>query len=100
MCMYRNFLLDRGFWASPRKADGNQPKVYMKHDSTIGGIYAYLQHRGVKIVVDEESRFFNNFDRLEEYLEQLYLNSKNPSNQSSNFYRILNRRDTSKLLRQ
>ena len=71
----------------------------MKHDEYIGGIYAYLQHRGVKIVANNESRFFNNFDRLEEYLEQLYMRARSIENTEDSFYQILNRREKSNFLR-
>jgi len=97
--MYKNFLLQHDFWPSTGQTDDGQPKTYMKHDEMIGGIYAYLQHRGVKIVANNESRFFNNFDKLEDYLDKLYLKARSSTNKTSSFMQILNRRDRSKVLR-
>ncbi len=94
--MYRKYLLKRDFWAVPKK-NGDEPNCYVKHDVAIGGIYAYLRHRGVKITVNGESRFFNNFNDLESYLDQLRLSTRNDT---SEFMAIINRRSTTKLLRQ
>ncbi len=94
--MYRKYLLKRDFWAVPKK-NGDEPNCYVKHDVQIGGIYAYLRHRGVKITVNGESRFFNNFNDLESYLDQLRLSTRNDT---SEFMAIINRRSTTKLLRQ
>jgi hypothetical protein len=88
--MYRKYLLKKNFWRSNN--------AYVKHDLRAGGIYAYVQPSGVKIVTSNETRFFNNFDELDLFLDKLCLStSRNESNQ---FMQVLNRRNTSKTLRQ
>ncbi len=95
MSMYRNYLLKREFWAQPRN-DGEKPTCYVKHDVRTGGIYAFLKYRGVRIRVNNEERFFNNFDDLDQFLDRLHMNSREDT---SEFMQILNRRTTSKTLR-
>lgn len=96
MCsMYRKYLLKRHFWAQPRK--GGEPQCYVKHDVRTGGVYAYLQHRGVRIVTEGDQRSFNNFDELDEYLDKLSVSTRDDTSQ---FLSILNRRTTTKMLRQ
>ena len=94
--MFRRFLLKNDFWAQPRR-DGQKPTCYVKHSVKVGGIYAFLQPKGVKLRVDDDERYFNNFDDLEGYLERLNLNAKDTSNE---FMHIINRRTTTKALRQ
>ncbi|MCF2140296.1 MAG: hypothetical protein K9W44_09610 [Candidatus Lokiarchaeota archaeon] len=97
MCsMYRKYLLKRDFWAVPKK-NGEEPNCYVKHDVNIGGIYAYLKHRGVKITVQGETRYFNNFTDLDQFLDQLKLSTRA---ENSEFMAIINRRTTTKYLRQ
>ena len=96
MSMYRKYLLKRNFWAVPRK-DGQDPNCYVKHDVKVGGIYAYIQNRGVKIVADNKEKMFNNFNDLDLYLDRLVIYKDNAN---SDFLAILNRRSTTKLLRQ
>jgi len=97
MCsMYRKYLLKRDFWAVPKK-NGEEPNCYVKHDVHVGGIYAYLKHRGVKISVQGETRYFNNFSDLDQFLDQLKISTRS---ENSEFMAILNRRTTTKLLRQ
>ena len=95
MSMFRGYLLKKEFWASPRK-DGEKPTCYVKHDVRTGGVYAFLKNRGVEIRVNNEDRFFNNFDELDSYLDRLHLSTRDGS---SEFMQILNRRSTSKTLR-
>lgn len=95
MSMYRSYLLKREFWAQPRN-DGEKPTCYVKHDVRTGGIYAYLRNRGVKIRVNDEERYFNNFDELDRYLDRLNVSTREDT---SEFMQILNRRSTSKTLR-
>lgn len=90
MSMYRNFLLKNDFWAKK----GNGKTVYMKHDISIGGIYAYLENRGVKLVVRGKSYFFDNFDNLDSFMNSLAAASTQDS-----FSRIIRRRNTEKSLR-
>jgi len=96
MSMYRKYLLKRDFWAVPRK-DGREPNCYVKHDIKVGGIYAFIQNRGVRIVADNTEKNFNNFNDLDLYLNRLVIFK---DNSNSDFLAILNRRNTTKLLRQ
>ncbi len=97
MSMYRKYLLKRNFWAVPRK-DGKEPNCYVKHDIKVGGIYAFIQHRGCRIVANNKETTFNNFNDLDLYLDRLVIFKSNSEN--SDFLTILNRRNTTKLLRQ
>ncbi|MHA1195653.1 MAG: hypothetical protein ACTSRH_06530 [Promethearchaeota archaeon] len=97
MSMYRSYLLKNQFWAKKgnEKNNNSQEKVFIKHDSEIGGIYAIINpndKRGVKIIVNGKEHWFNNFDRLDAFLNQLKQNE-------SNILRILKRRNMSKHLR-
>ncbi|MHA1646490.1 MAG: hypothetical protein ACTSVU_05845 [Promethearchaeota archaeon] len=96
MSMYRRFLQKRHFSAQTR-SNGTEPNCYFKHDVRTGGIYAKLQHRGVSISTKQKTQFFDNFDDLERYLDQLYLSTRDDS---SEFLQILNRRSNAKRLRQ
>ena len=96
MSMFKKYLLKKQFWAQPQK-NGQDPTCYVKHDVKTGGVYAYLQNRGVKIIAENKSRFFNNFNDLDEYLDKLSLSTREDT---SEFMAILNRRTTSKMLRQ
>ncbi|UYP44119.1 hypothetical protein NEF87_000404 [Candidatus Lokiarchaeum ossiferum] len=95
MSMYRKYLLKKNFWAQPKK-DGSDPSCYVKHDIRTGGIYAYVQHRGVKIVADNKSKEFSNFNELDQYLDQLSMSTREDTTQ---FMQVLNRRNSSKMLR-
>ena len=88
--MYRSYLLKNDFWA--KKGKGRT--VYMKLDISIGGIYAYLENRGVKLVVKGKSYFFDNFDNLDSFLNRLAATSTQDS-----FSRIIRRRNTENVLR-
>ena len=96
MSMYRKYLLKRHFWAQPRK-QGGEPQCYVKHDVNTGGVYAYIQHRGVRIVTEGDQRNFSNFNELDEYLDKLSVSTRDDTSQ---FLSILNRRTTTKMLRQ
>ncbi len=97
MSMYRSYLLKNQFWAKKgnEKSDSTETdKIFIKHDSEIGGIYAVInaEHKGVKIVVNGEEHWFNNFDKLDSFLSRL--------KQSENdFIKILRRKDMSSQLR-
>ena len=97
MSMYRSFLLKNNFWAKKgNEKDGKfeGEKVFIKHDSEVGGIYAIIntERRGVKIIVNGEEHWFNNFDKLDSFLGRL--------KQSENdFIKILRRKNLSKKLR-
>ncbi len=88
MSMYKKYLLKKQFWRSGA--------CYVRHDERMGGVYAYLQNNGVKIVANNESRLFSNFNDLDSYLDSLNVPSRN---ENAQFMQILNRRNTSKLLR-
>jgi hypothetical protein len=94
MSMYRKYLLKRNFWAVTRKNGLNN--CYVKHDISVGGIYAYVLERSVKIVANSESRTFSNFDELDVYLDRLALPNHIENN---NFTSVLNRRNNERLLR-
>ena len=97
MSMYRSYLLKNQFWAKKgnEKSDSNEKeKIFIKHDSEIGGIYAIInaEHKGVKIIVNGEDHWFNNFDKLDNFLSRL--------KQSENdFMKILRRKNMSSQLR-
>ena len=95
MSMYRSYLLKNNFWAKKgnEKLPGTE-KVFIKHDSIVGGIYAIIhkENKGVKIVADGEEHFFNNFDKLDSFLNQLH-------QRRDNFIKILKRKNISQRLR-
>ena len=95
MSMYRSYLLKNNFWA--KKGNEKNPsleKVFIKHDSEVGGIYAILQNekKGVKILVEGKEYFFNNFDKLDSFLNRL-------QQRKDDFMKILRRKNISKKLR-
>ena len=93
--MYRSFLLKNNFWA--KKGNEKNPssdKVFIKHDE-LGGVYAIIQNgekKGVKIIVDGTEHFFNNFDKLDAFLNSL-------KQKQDNFVKILKRRSISQRIR-
>lgn len=95
--MYRSFLLKNNFWAKKgNEKNPNSDKVFIKHDE-LGGVYAIIQKgekKGVKIIVegDRTEHFFNNFDKLDQFLNNL-------KQQQDNFVKILKRRSISQRLR-
>jgi len=94
--MYRSFLLKQNFWAKKgnEKNDKESEKVFIKHDSEIGGIYAIInsERKGVKIIVNGEEHWFNNFDKLDSFLGRL-------KQSQDDFMKILRRKNLSKKLR-
>ncbi len=97
MSMYRSFLLKNNFWSKKgNEKDENLKgeKVYIKHDSEIGGIYAIVntERKGVKIIVNGEEHWFNNFDKLDSFLGRL-------KQREDDFMKILRRKNLSKRLR-
>ena len=94
--MYRSYFLKNGFYAKKgNEKDPNAEKVFMKHDELAGGIYAIIQNterKGVKIIANGEDYFFNNFDKLDTFLNQL-------NRSQDNFMKILRRKDLSQRLR-
>jgi len=98
MSMYRSYLLKNQFWAkkgNEKELNSNGEKVFIKHDSEIGGIYAIINindRRGVKIVVNGEEHWFNNFDKLDTFLSRL-------KQREDDFIKILKRKNISKKLR-
>ncbi|TFF99912.1 MAG: hypothetical protein EU540_05995 [Promethearchaeota archaeon] len=93
--MYRSFLLKNNFWAKKgNEKNPNSEKVFIKHDE-LGGVYAIIQtgeKKGVKIIVDGTEQFFNNFDKLDTFLNNL-------KQRQDNFVKILKRRSISQRLR-
>ena len=94
--MYRSYLLKNQFWA--RKGNEKYPdaeKVFIRHDDN-GGIYATIiqtgEKKGVKIIAGGQEHFFNNFDKLDLFLNNLAL-------RQDNFVKILKRKNMSQKLR-
>ena len=98
MSMYRSYLLKNQFWAkkgNEKRDDLSGEKVFIKHDSEIGGIYAIINindRRGVKIIVNGEEHWFNNFDKLDSFLSRL-------KQKENDFIKILRRKNMSNKLR-
>jgi len=98
MSMYRSYLLKNQFWAKKgnEKASNDSERVYIKHNEAVGGIWAIIQNnaerKGVKIVVEGQDHFFNNFDKLDAFLNQL-------EQRSQDFMKIIRRRNISQRLR-
>jgi hypothetical protein len=97
MSMYRSFLLKNNFWAKKgNEKDGKleSEKVFIKHDSEVGGIYAIIntERKGVKIIVNGDEHWFNNFDNLDSFLGRL-------KRSEVDFMKILRRKNLSKRLR-
>jgi hypothetical protein len=96
--MYRSYLLKNQFWAkkgNEKEFNENGEKVFIKHDSEIGGIYAIINNvdrRGVKIIVNGEEHWFNNFDKLDTFLSGL-------KQKEDDFMKILKRKNLSQRLR-
>jgi hypothetical protein len=96
--MYRSYLLKNQFWAKKGNEKGNDlggEKVFIKHDSEIGGIYAIVDNNdktGVKIIANGEEHWFNNFDKLDMFLSRLKQNE-------DDFMKILRRKNISQRLR-
>lgn len=95
MSMFRSYFLKNGFYAKKgNEKASNSQKVYIKHTSEIGGIYAIVQSdkKGVKIMAEGSEFFFNNFDKLDSYLNRL-------QQTKHDFMRILRRKNISQKLR-
>ena len=94
--MYRSYLLKNNFYAKKgNEKDPSADKVFIKHEQDIGGIYAIIQNndkKGVKIISNGETHYFNNFDKLDVFLSNL-------KQRSDDFMRILRRKDISRRLR-
>jgi len=98
MSMYRSYLLKNDFWAKKGNEKGfnsESEKVFIKHDSEVGGIYAIInnpERKGVKIIVNGDEHWFNNFDKLDSFLGRL-------KRSEDDFMKILRRKNLSKRLR-
>jgi len=95
MSMYRSYLLKNNFWAKKGNEKSlSAEKVFIKHDLEVGGIYAIIQNekKGVKIIADGREYFFNNFDKLDSFLNRL-------QQRKDDFMKILRRKNISKKLR-
>ncbi|MHA1471765.1 MAG: hypothetical protein ACTSQW_01560 [Promethearchaeota archaeon] len=98
MSMYRSYLLKNDFWAKKGNEKGfnsESEKVFIKHDSEVGGIYAIInnaERKGVKIIVNGDEHWFNNFDKLDSFLGRL-------KRSEDDFMKILRRKNLSKKLR-
>ena len=97
MSMYRSYLLKKDFWARKGNEQDleNKEKVFIKHSQNAGGIYAIIEpdsRHGVKIIANGQEQFFNNFDKLDRYLNRL-------ERRENDFMKILKRKKISKKLR-
>jgi len=95
MSMYRSYLLKNNFWAKKgNEKVPNAEKVFIKHDSGVGGIYAIIQQdrKGIKIIAEGRDYFFNNFDKLDSFLTRL-------QQKKDDFMKILRRKNISQKLR-
>ena len=95
MSMYRSYLLKNNFWA--KKGNEKNPdveKVFLKHDSEVGGIYAIIlnEKKGIKMMVEGKEYYFNNFDKLDSFLTRL-------QQRKDNFMKILRMKNISQKLR-
>ena len=96
--MYRSYLLKNDFWAKKgnEKNPNTDHKVYIKHNEVVGGIWAIIQNKaerkGVKIVVEGQEHFFNNFDKLDAFLNRL-------EQRQQDFMKIIRRRNIGQRLR-
>jgi hypothetical protein len=95
MSMYRSYLLKNNFWA--KKGNEKNPdseKVFLKHDSEVGGIYAIILNdkKGIKMMVEGKDYYFNNFDKLDSFLTRL-------QQRKDDFMKILRRKNISQKLR-
>jgi hypothetical protein len=89
--MYRSYLLKNDFWAKKM----SNSEIFLKHNEYLGGVYAIVQegdNRGVKLIVDGVEHFFNNFDKLDSFLNGL-------SHEQDDFIKILKRKNRTKRLR-
>jgi len=94
MSIYKSYLLKNEFWAKKGNLQHpDQEQVFIKHDVNVGGIYAKIicNPKGVVISFNGDTQFFNNFDKIDEYLAKI--------SQNNEFNRILNRRMRSSQLR-
>jgi hypothetical protein len=93
--MYRSYLLKNDFWAKKgNEKNSNMEKVFIKHENGVG-IYATILHgekRGLKITVDGQEKFFDNFDKLDMFLNTI-------QQKQNDFLKILRRRTISHKLR-
>ena len=95
MSMYRSYLLKNQFWARKGNSRPETEKVFIRHDDN-GGIYATIiqngEKKGVKIMAGGQEHFFNNFDKLDLFLNDL-------AHRQDNFVKILRRKNISQKLR-
>ncbi len=94
MSMYRSYLLKNDFWAKKgNEKNSNGEKIYIKHDLS-GPVYAIIQSdkKGVRIVAEGQERLFNNFDKLDLFLNNLKQNQ-------DYFTRLIRRKSISNRLR-
>ena len=95
--MFRRYLLKNRFWPVKNR---NGETVFVTHNASQGGVYAFLERqnerRGVRIVAGDEETFFDNFEKLDEYLDQI----KRSTRSQSNFVSILERRSRQAYFRQ
>ena len=93
--MYRSWLLKNDFWAKKgNEKNSDMEKVFIKHENGVG-IYATILNgdkRGVKITVDGQEQFFDNFNKLDMFLNSI-------QQRQNDFLKILRRKSISHKLR-
>ena len=87
--MFKKYLIKNNFWLTKK----NDCEWFVKHTPVSGGIYAKLMQKGVEIQHSGERVVFTNFTELDDFLDKLKRGDTNE------FVSILNRRDTTKILR-
>jgi hypothetical protein len=100
--MYKKYLIKNEFWQCTRRNGQeamSEGSWFMKHSPEFGGIYVKVlqEQRGVEVFCNNERRLFSNFVELDSYLDRL--NTTINQTDNNEFYSILNRKMTSKLLR-
>jgi len=93
--MWRSYLLKNDFWAKKGNEKENSEKVFIKHENGVG-IYATIlqdgDKRGLKITADGQEQFFDNFNKLDLFLNDI-------QQRQNDFLKILRRRTISHKLR-
>jgi hypothetical protein len=87
--MFKKYLIKNNFWLTKK----NDCEWFVKHTPVSGGIYAKLMQKGVEIQHSGERVIFTNFNELDDFLDKIKRGDTNE------FVSILNRRDTTKMLR-
>ncbi len=93
--MFRRYLLKKKFWQSKTSNGG---VMFVKHDSHAGGVYAQVLrnpegHQCVEVQVNGEKKYFENFNDLDAFLDNLRRPSQDP------IFSVLGRRNNETFFR-